>query len=104
VTILPNDALAARLLDGASREAQVVAYADKRGRQALVPMAGRFDAWSRRHPSGWSGPTVTLVRQRAEALERLVCDAAGIRPEDVRRLRWTGRALAAARIAGGRAA
>ncbi|HXI46715.1 MAG TPA: HD domain-containing protein [Candidatus Acidoferrales bacterium] len=104
VTILPDDVLAGRLLDDGSIEAQVVAYADKRGRQRVVSMADRFDAWTRRHPTGWSGPTVALARERAETLERQVCEAAGVRPEDVRRLRWTGRALATARTVPGRAA
>jgi len=35
-----------------------------------------------------------VARERAEILEASVCAAAGIRPEDVERLRWAEAALA----------
>jgi len=36
------------------------------------------------------------VRRRADRLEQSVCEAAGIRPDQVRRLPWTSAALRAA--------
>jgi hypothetical protein len=80
----------------ASREARIVAYADKRAGQRLEPMAGRFASWRRRYPGGWDVATERRVRERALELEADVCAMAGVRPEDVRRLRWSRRALAVA--------
>ena len=93
-----------RLLDGSwfetwlreSRpEDRIVAYADKRARQRIVSLDERFASWRRRH-SGWDGDASADVRRRAGKLEEVVCAAAGVRPEAVRRLRWTGPALRAA--------
>lgn len=81
----------------ASREERVVAYADKRATQRLIPMAARFARWERRHTDAWDPWTRRLIRSRAERLEADVCRAAGVAPEVIRRLRWTGRALRAAR-------
>jgi HD superfamily phosphodiesterase len=84
----------------ASREERIVAYADKRAGQRLESMAARFDEWERRYPDdadGWTAATRAAIRRRAERLEADVCRAAGVRPEDVGRLRWTGRALEEAR-------
>jgi hypothetical protein len=93
-----------RLVDGeryrrwsafATREERIVAYADKRASQRLEPLKARFARWARRHPDrhGWD----PAVLARAQRLEADVCRAAGVRPADVRRLGWTGPALAAAR-------
>jgi putative nucleotidyltransferase with HDIG domain len=93
-----------RTLDGAwferwlreSRpEDRIVAYADRRARQRLVSVDDRFATWRRRH-SGWQGDAEAEVRQRAGRLEAVVCEAAGVRPEAVRRLRWTAAAFRAA--------
>ena len=84
----------------ASREERIVAYADKRAGQRLESMAARFASWDRRYPDdgdGWSRATRAAVRERAERLERDVCRAAGVRPDEVRRLAWTGEAIARAR-------
>jgi HD superfamily phosphodiesterase len=84
----------------ASREERIVAYADKRAGQRLESMAERFGSWERRYPDdrdGWSAGTRAAVRGRAERLERDVCRAAGVEPDEVRRLAWTGAALARAR-------
>ncbi len=94
----------------ATREERIVAYADKRCGQRLGTMAQRFAGWERRFPvradgdgpldapaaSGvrWDPVTLRLVRQRAARLEADVCRAAGVQPDDVRRLAWTGRAMA----------
>ena len=95
-----------RLVDGycyerwvatASREERIVAYADKRAGQSLEPMAGRFASWQLRYPDGWSPDEAAAARRRADELETDVCGRAGVDPVDVRRLRWTGPALQAAR-------
>ena len=77
-------------------EAMIVAYADKRGGQRLESMDARFASWRRRYPSGWNTVTEATVRERARRLEAVVCGRAGVRPADVRRLRWSHRALVAA--------
>ena len=45
----------------------------------------------------WTADALRQVRTRAETLETEVCRLVGVDPGQVRRLRWTGRALAAAR-------
>jgi putative nucleotidyltransferase with HDIG domain len=86
----------------ATREERIVAYADKRAAQHLVPMADRFAEWGRRYPaledggSSWDRATVARAWARAQRLEQDICRAAGIRPEDVARLRWTAAAFARA--------
>ena len=101
---------APRLLDGewfeawlpsATHEDRIVAYADKRAGQRLESMDARFASWRRRHPpvatgdpsGAWDEATLRAVRERADRLEATVCAAAGIGPDEVRRLAWTGRAL-----------
>ena len=86
-------------------EARIVAYADKRAAQYLAPMDARFARWRRKYPPGRARPsgaaaarrgredTFELAERRARELERLVCAAAGIRPDQVQRLRWSRRAL-----------
>jgi hypothetical protein len=82
----------------ASREERIVAYADKRAAQHLEPMTERFAGWARRHGDtpGWDADVRTTIEARARRLEADVCRAAGVEPAGVRRLRWTGAALAAA--------
>lgn len=102
---IPEDA--ARLA-AASIEARLVAYADKRAGQHLESMEERFASWRRRYPTtasgtaapgraAWTDAEVALVQDRARALELDVCAKAGAAPGDVRRLRWSRRALEAAR-------
>jgi HD superfamily phosphodiesterase len=83
--------------EGASPEERIVAYADKRAGQRLETMAERFASWQRRYPGGWSSAEAAAVRGRADELESDVCRAAGVAPNQVSRLRWTGAALRAAR-------
>jgi hypothetical protein len=92
----------------ASPEALIVAYADKRAGQRLESMADRFASWQRRYPpadraaSGrgtWTAATFEDVRARAAELEQRVCELAAVTPEEVRRLAWTGGAIAWARAA-----
>jgi putative nucleotidyltransferase with HDIG domain len=92
-----------RWLPAASPEALIVSYADKRAGQRLESMAERFRSWSRRYPpaerigktrGSWTAETVELVLLRSEEIERRVCEMAGVKPADVRRLRWTTEAMA----------
>lgn len=87
-------------LAGASLGARIVAYADKRAGQRLEPMSARFGSWARRYPDapGWDATIRAEVAGRAARLEAEACASAGVVPEDVRRLRWTGPALRAATI------
>lgn len=82
----------------AGREERIVAYADKRAAQRLEPMRARFADWERRYGTdqGWTGGQRDLAWRRAQRLEADICRAAGIAPNDVRRLAWTGAALRAA--------
>jgi len=84
-----------RWLAEASVEARIVSYADKRAGRRLGPMSARFARWGRRHPRGWSAARGT-ARERAERLEREICDLAGVEASEVRRLRWVGAAIARA--------
>lgn len=97
-----------RWLAGASPEALIVAYADKRAGQRLESMAARFASWERRYPpeeraqrarGSWSAETLAAVRHRADTIEERVCALADVTPQDVRRLRWTGPAIEACRQA-----
>lgn len=108
VTHLADDALAARLA-AAPLEARLVAYADKRAGQRLESMDERFASWRRRYPTGpgehvrprgggptgpgWDDDVAALVDARSRDLERAVCALAGVAPREVRRLRWSRRAL-----------
>jgi hypothetical protein len=83
----------------ASREERIVAYADKRAGQRLESMDARFASWRRRYPTGSDRVTAATVWARAARLEADVCRAAGVRPDEVRRLAWTGQAFSAARAA-----
>jgi HD superfamily phosphodiesterase len=96
VTRLADEERYRRWAAFASREERVVAYADKRAGQRLESMAARFASWQRRYPDGWSADEARTVVARARRLESDVCRAAGVAPEDVRRLGWTGPALRAA--------
>ncbi len=92
-------------IGAATPEALIVSYADKRAGQRLESMAQRFASWEQRYPSAvhaarprgsWTADTLEQVRRRAEELEIRVCELAAVRPAEVRRLEWTGRAIAAA--------
>jgi hypothetical protein len=105
VTRLADEGWFEEWLRDSGPEALIVSYADKRAGQRLESMAERFDSWQRRYPpeersrrtrGGWTTDTVAAVRARSEEIERRVCKLASVRPEEVRRLAWTGRAIAAA--------
>jgi HD superfamily phosphodiesterase len=93
-------------LETAPPEALILAYADKRAGQRLESMTARFGSWERRYPpadragrarGSWTSETLLAVWHRAETLELRVCELAGVAPDEVRRLAWTGRALRSAR-------
>lgn len=98
VTRLVHDH-ADRWLATAPLEDLLVAYADKRAGQRLEPLAARFAGWRRRYPDGWSAGDAAAAHRRAERLETIVCGRAAVEPAAVRRLRWTGSAITAARRA-----
>jgi hypothetical protein len=109
VTRLGEDGWLERWFATATPEALIVSYADKRAGQRLEAMAQRFASWSRRYPPAerarrargtWTAQTVESVRRRSEELERRVCELASVSPAQVRRLRWTGREIAAVERAG----
>jgi hypothetical protein len=78
-------------ISDATCEERIVAYADKRAIQRLVPIDTRFVRWLRRHPD--FEPSLRLARSRAEVLEREICGLAGVSPAEIRRLRWVTPAL-----------
>ena len=75
---------------GLSLEARVVAFADKRALQDLVSLNERFARWYRRYPES---EMLTVAHERARLLERDICAAAGIAPEELQRLPWVEAAL-----------
>jgi len=91
VTRLSDESRYRRWASFASREERIVAYADKRAEARLVSLDRRFGRWVQRYPD------VLRARSRADRLERDVCSAADIAPDQVRRLRWVSDALERAR-------
>jgi hypothetical protein len=75
---------------GTSLETKVVAYADKRAIQEVVSMDARFERWYGKYPNSAMLP---VAHERARELEREVCAAAGLAPEEVQRLPWVNAAL-----------
>jgi hypothetical protein len=113
VTLLADRAWFETWIASSTPETLIVSYADKRAGQRLESMTQRFASWEHRYPpalrsgrprGSWTADTVEQVWHRAEELESRVCELSGIRPDEVRRLEWTGRAIAAARGARGGAA
>ncbi|MBA3778425.1 MAG: HD domain-containing protein [Chloroflexi bacterium] len=76
----------------ASLEAKIVAYADKRSGQRLISLEQRFDGWRKRHPE--YAASLDEAWPRARRLEDDVCQVAGVRPAEIRRVRWVRRELA----------
>jgi hypothetical protein len=108
VTRLADGAWFENWLAAASPEALIVAYADKRAGQRQESMAERFESWKRRYPpetragrvrGSWTEQTLAAVWRRAEIVESRVCEAAGVSPDQVKRLPWTLRAMRAASVA-----
>ncbi len=108
VTRLADTSWFERWIGSAAPEVLIVAYADKRAGQRLESMASRFESWTRRYPpeiragkarGSWSAETIEEARRRAALIEEKACGLAGVEPDQVRRLRWTGAALRLARSA-----
>jgi HD domain len=103
VTRLLDPDAADTWLTSATLEERVVAYADKRAGQRLEAMSARFGSWRQRFPGGqgapadggWDEDVAAAVRERAARLEAAVCASAEVDPGQVRRLRWTDRAIRA---------
>ncbi|MBA2557644.1 MAG: hypothetical protein H0V12_09945 [Chloroflexi bacterium] len=91
VTRLADDREYAEWMTRATPEIRLVAYADKRATDRLLSLRARLDDMERRHPE--HAAALRRARPRAERLERAVCDAAGVQPEQVARLPWAGEAL-----------
>ena len=94
VTRLADDEHYSLWIRDATVEERVVSYADKRATQDLVSLDERFSRWIERH-----GDTaeIRIARERAEALERDICAAAGVDPADVKRAPWAAAELGLAR-------
>jgi putative nucleotidyltransferase with HDIG domain len=93
VTLLSDEARYADWAERASLEESVVAYADKRATRDVVTLDERFRGWEERHPE--RAESIRIARGRAERLEREVCAAAGVAPNDVHRLPWVAEAMQA---------
>ena len=78
-----------------SLESRIVAYADKRAGQRLEPMDGALRLVAPPVPAGAGDDDTARPSSRSghAELERVVCEAAGVDPAGVRRLRWSRRAL-----------
>ncbi|MGI8928212.1 MAG: HD domain-containing protein [Candidatus Limnocylindrales bacterium] len=85
VTRLADDEHYSLWIHDATVEERVVSYADKRATQDLVSLDQRFSRWIERKGDT---PKMQVARGRAEALERDVCAAAGVDPEEVQRAPW----------------
>lgn len=93
-----SDATAADWVMDAPLEERMVAYADKRATQRVVSLEQRFERWERKHPRYAERLADALLTARR--LEAGVCAAAGVRPDEVERLRWVDDAMARARAHG----
>lgn len=90
ITRLADDEHYSLWIRDATVEERVVSYADKRATQDLVSLDERFGRWVERHGDT---PEIRVARERAEALERDVCAAAGVDPDDVKRTPWAAAEL-----------
>ena len=79
-------------------EERIVSYADKRATQRVVSLEQRFDRWRRKHPEYRA--RLDRAFEVARQLEASVCDAAGVAPGSVERLRWVDEATARGRASG----
>jgi putative nucleotidyltransferase with HDIG domain len=79
-------------------EERIVTYADKRAEQRVVSLDQRFERWRRRHPEYGDG--LDRAFAMARRLETELCDAIGIAPTAVERLRWVDAAIARAEANG----
>jgi putative nucleotidyltransferase with HDIG domain len=92
------DSDAGRWVVEAPIEERIVTYADKRAEQRVVSLDQRFERWRRRHPVYADG--LDRAYATARRLETQLCDAIGIEPTAVERLRWVDAAIARAEANG----
>jgi putative nucleotidyltransferase with HDIG domain len=78
-------------LEHAPLEDRLLAYADKRATGRMQSLDERFARWYERHPA--YGDSLRIAHERARRLEAVICDAAGVAPGDVERLRWVDEAI-----------
>jgi putative nucleotidyltransferase with HDIG domain len=79
-------------VDEAPIEERIVVYADKRATGRVVSLEQRFDRWRTRHPEYQEG--LDRAYAMAQRLERGLCEAIGIDPCEIERLRWVEDAIA----------
>lgn len=94
VTRLADDEHYFLWIRDATVEERVVSYADKRATQDVVSLDERFSRWVERHTDT---AEIRVARDRAQALEKDICAAAGINPDDVQRTPWAAVALGIAK-------
>jgi uncharacterized protein len=85
------DPSAEEWLRDAALEDRIVAYADKRATSRMQSLDERFARWYERHPAFTDG--LAVAHERARRLETDVCEAAGLAPGGVERLRWVDEAI-----------
>jgi putative nucleotidyltransferase with HDIG domain len=73
-------------------EERIVSYADKRATERVVSLDQRFERWYRSHPD--KTDRLAIAHERARRLEATLCDALGVTPSAVERLRWVDEAMA----------
>jgi hypothetical protein len=93
VKVLGDEAVYPQWAATASLAERVVAYADKRAMQDVVTLDQRFHRWEDRHRE--RAESIRTARGRAELLQRDVCAAAGLAPDEVQRLPWVRDAMQA---------
>ncbi len=71
---------------------QIVAYADKRGRQRQITVHQRFARWHTQYPQS---PPLELAHMRVERLETEICAMGALKPTDVARTRWVAKVMRA---------
>jgi hypothetical protein len=93
-----SDPGAADWVARAPLEERIVSYADKRATQRLVSLEQRFARWRRKHVE--YADRLSASQAMAELLESTLCEAIGIKPDDVARLPWVGDAMTRATASG----
>jgi putative nucleotidyltransferase with HDIG domain len=79
-------------------EERIVTYADKRATQRVVSLDQRFERWQRKHPE--YAERLDHALQVARRLETGICEAIGVRANEIERLCWVEGAMARAQANG----
>jgi putative nucleotidyltransferase with HDIG domain len=85
-------------ITSAPLEERIVCYADKRATQRMVSLDKRFARWQRKHPEYAAALEEAL--SMARWLESSLCQATGVEPSQVERLRWVEDAITRAKANG----